>query len=113
MSKKKLYNTDGIVYSTDSNFKTEEKAREVITSPVREQLLTVRLDVKHRGGKMVTLVEGFSGTDADLEQLAKQLKTYCGTGGSVKNNEIIIQGDNREKILMWLNKMGYEKAKNR
>jgi translation initiation factor 1 len=111
MSKKKLYNMDGIVYSTDSNFKTEQKAEEVITLPVREQLLKVRLDAKHRGGKMVTLVEGFSGTDADLEQLAKQLKTYCGTGGSVKNNEIIIQGDNREKILMWLNKMGYEKAK--
>ena len=82
-----------------------------MTLPVQEQLLKVRLDAKHRGGKMVTLVEGFSGTEADLEQLGKQLKSYCGTGGSVKNNEIIIQGDNREKVLMWLNKMGYKKAK--
>ncbi len=79
--------------------------------PVQDQLLKVRLDARHRGGKIVTLVEGFSGTEADLEQLGKQLKSYCGTGGSVKNNEIIIQGDNREKVLMWLNKMGYNKVK--
>src|SRR5450432_2624778 len=111
MPKKKLYNTDGIVYSTNSNFKTEQKSEEVITLPVHEQLLKVTLDAKHRGGKMVTLVEGFSGNETDLEQLGKQLKSYCGTGGSVKNNEIIIQGDNREKVLLWLNKMGYKKVK--
>jgi len=110
MPKKKLY-TDGIVYSTDSNFKTEQKAEKDMTLPVQEQLLKVRLDAKHRGGKMVTLVGGFSGTEADLEQLGKQLKSYCATGGSVKNNEIIIQGDNREKVLLLLNKMGYRKAK--
>ena len=111
MPKKKLYTTDGIVYSTDSNFITEQKAEEGTTLPVQDQLLKVRLDAKHRGGKMVTLVEGFSGSEADLEQLGKQLKSYCGTGGSVKNNEIIIQGDNREKVLVWLNKTGYKKAK--
>lgn len=110
MPKKKLY-TGGIIYSTDSNFKTEEKVEERITVPVQEQLLKVRLDAKHRGGKMVTLIEGFAGTEADLEQLGKQLKSYCATGGTVKNNEIIIQGDNREKILQWLNKNGYKKAK--
>ena len=82
-----------------------------MTVPVQEQLLKVRLDAKHRGGKMVTLIEGFAGTEADLEQLGKQLKSYCATGGTVKNNEIIIQGDNREKILQWLNKNGYKKAK--
>jgi len=111
MSKKKLYNMNGIVYSTDSNFKPEAPADEGTTLPVHEQLLKVRLDVKHRGGKIVTLVEGFSGTMADLEQLGKQLKSYCGTGGSVKNNDIIIQGDNREKIFKWLNDMGYKKVK--
>ena len=110
MPKKKLY-TGGIIYSTDSNFKTEEKVEECMTVPVQEQLLKVRLDAKHRGGKMVTLIEGFAGTEADLEQLGKQLKSYCATGGTVKNNEIIIQGDNREKILQWLNKNGYKKAK--
>lgn len=110
MPKKKLY-TGGIIYSTDSNFKTEEKPEEGATIPVQEQSLKVRLDAKHRGGKMVTLIEGFAGTEADLEQLGKQLKSYCATGGTVKNNEIIIQGDNREKILQWLNKNGYKKAK--
>ena len=111
MPKKKLYYTDRIVYSTDSNFQPEPKTEEGLTLPVPEQLLKVRLDAKHRGGKMVTLVEGFAGTEADLELLGKQLKSYCATGGSVKNNEIIIQGDNREKVLLWLNKSGYKKAK--
>lgn len=111
MPKKKLYNTHGIVYSTNSDFKTEQSAEAVVTLPVHEQLLKVRLDARHRGGKMVTLVEGFSGNETDLEQLGKQLKSYCGTGGSVKNKEIIIQGDNRDKVLLWLNKMGYKKAK--
>ncbi len=110
MSKKKLYNRNGIVYSTDSNFRPEEQ-EEDITLPVKEQLLKVRLDAKHRRGKLVTLVEGFTGTDADLDDLGRQLKAYCATGGSVKNKEIIIQGDNREKVLQWLKKSGYQKAK--
>jgi len=101
----------GIVYSTDSNFQTEQKAEEGATLPVQEQILTIRLDAKHRGGKRVTMVEGFLGTEADIELLGKQLKSYCGTGGSVKNREIIIQGDNREKVLMCLHKMGYKRAK--
>ena len=111
MPKKKLYTTNSIVYSTDSNFKTDQKTEESVTLPVQDQLLKVRLDAKHRGGKMVTLVEGFSGTEADLEQLGKQLKSYCGTGGSVKNNEIIIQGDHLEKVLLYLNKRGYKNTK--
>jgi translation initiation factor 1 len=110
MPKKKLYNKDGIVYSTDSNFQTEDK-EEKRTLPASEQLLKVRLDTKHRGGKLVTLIEGFCGTDADLEQLGKQLKSYCATGGSIKNDEIIIQGDSREKIVQWLKKNGYQKTR--
>ncbi len=101
---------NGIIYSTDANFKPEEKI-EKETLPVHEQLLKVSLDAKHRGGKLVTLVEGFAGTEADLEVLGKQLKSFCATGGSVKNGEVIIQGDNREKILQWLIKAGYKKAK--
>jgi translation initiation factor 1 len=110
MPKKKLYNMNGLVYSTDANFKTEEK-NEDESLPAHEQLLKVRLDTKHRGGKLVTLVEGFSVKEDDLEKLGKQLKFFCATGGSVKNGEIIIQGDNREKILQWLIKAGYVKAK--
>lgn len=110
MTKKKLYNMDSIVYSTDTTFKPEEKTEDE-TLPVNEQLLKVRLDAKHRGGKLVTLIEGFSGKEADLEKLGKQLKSFCATGGSVKNSEIIIQGDNREKILQWLIKAGYRKTK--
>ena len=87
----------------------EERSGKAKLCRSKSSCLQVRLDAKHRGGKMVTLVEGFSGTEADLEKLGKQLKSYCGTGGSVKNNEILIQGDNREKILQWLIKNGYTK----
>lgn len=110
MPKKKLYNMNGIVYSTDANLKPEEKT-EKETLPFHEQLLKVRLDAKHRSGKLVTLIEGFTGKETDLEILGKQLKSFCATGGSVKNGEVIIQGDNREKILQWLIKTGYKKAK--
>ena len=110
MPKKKLYNMNGIVYSTDANLRPEEKIEEE-TLPVHEQSLKVRLDAKHRGGKLVTLVEGFVGKEADLEALGKQLKSFCATGGSIKNGEVIIQGDNREKILQWLIKTGYKRAK--
>lgn len=111
MAKKKLYNANAIVYSTDSTFPTEDKAENEITLPAQEQLLKIKLDNKHRSGKSVTLVQGFSGTNEDIEHLGKQLKSYCATGGSVKNGEIIIQGDNREKIFQWLQKMDYKKTK--
>jgi len=112
MAKKKLYTgAGGIIYSTDSNFKPEGKVIEDRTPSPEEQMLKVRLDARNRGGKIVTLIEGFSGTKEDIEQLGKKIKSYCGTGGSVKDNEIIIQGDNREKILQWLLKMDYKKTK--
>jgi translation initiation factor 1 len=111
MPKKKLYNNNGIVYSTASNFIAESKFEEETTLPVYEQALKVRMDAKHRGGKTVTLIEGFFGTNADLEKLGKELKSYCATGGSAKNNEIIIQGDNREKVFQWLITNGYKKTK--
>ncbi|MEP7233186.1 MAG: translation initiation factor [Ginsengibacter sp.] len=110
MSKKKLYN-QGIVYSTDPDMKIAAEQEETETFPAKDQLLTVRLDGKQRGGKVVTLIDGFFGANADLESLGKKLKSYCGTGGSVKNNEILIQGDNREKVWQWLQKNGYLKTK--
>ncbi len=112
MAKKKLYTgAGGIIYSTDSNFNPGEKIMEDQTLAPQEQVLKVRLDARNRGGKVVTLIEGFSGAKDDIEQLGKKIKSYCGTGGSIKDNEIIIQGDNREKILQWLLKMDYKKTR--
>ena len=110
MSKKKP-NSTGIVYSTDPDFKTEEENTPEETLPPKQQRLKVRLDTKQRAGKAVTLVEGFSGTDEDLGQLGKQLKTHCGTGGSVKDGLVIIQGDQRDKICQWLLAKGYSSTK--
>ncbi len=111
MSKNKVP-ISGIVYSTNPDYKPEfETEQQQQTIEPGQQKLKLRLDTKHRGGKAVTLVEGFIGTDSDKEQFGKKLKTFCGTGGSVKDNEIIIQGDNREKLLQWLLKNGYKNTK--
>ena len=76
-----------------------------------QQKLKVRLDTKQRAGKAVTLVENFIGTEEDLEDLGKKLKNFCGTGGSVKDREVIIQGDQREKVFQWLLKNGFKNTK--
>lgn len=111
MSKNKFTST-GIVYSTDPGFKPEyEQEKEQTTLEPAQQKLKLRLETKHRGGKAVTLVEGFIGTTADKEDLGKKLKSFCGTGGSVKDDEILIQGDNRDKALQWLLKNGFKNVK--
>jgi translation initiation factor 1 len=110
MSKKKT-NSGGIVYSTNPEFRIEEDVHQEETLAPRAQKLRVRLDTKQRAGKAVTLVEGFSGRVEDLEDLGKKLKGYCGTGGSVKDGLIIIQGDQRDKTLFWLLKNGYSSSK--
>lgn len=109
--KKQKPGSNGFVYSTDPGFKFEEEQDNIVTLSPAQQRLKVRLDTKHRAGKAVTLVEGFTGTDNDLQELGKKLKTFCGTGGSAKDAEIIIQGDQREKVLQWLLKNGYKLAK--
>lgn len=111
MSKKNKPDTRGFVYSTDPNFSFEEEQSNDVTLPSVQQKLKIRLDTKHRAGKAVTLVTGFSGTDEDLQDLGKKLKSFCGTGGSAKDGEIIVQGDQREKVLQWLIKNGYKLAK--
>ncbi|MBY0481749.1 MAG: translation initiation factor [Chitinophagaceae bacterium] len=111
MSKKNKPDTRGFVYSTDPDFSFEAADEVVETLPPAQQKLRVRLETKHRAGKAVTLVAGFIGTEADLESLGKQLKNFCGTGGSAKDAEIIVQGDQRAKILPWLIKNGYKQSK--
>ena len=101
----------GIVYSTDPSFQIEKDDPIEETLAPSLQKLRVKLETKQRAGKAVTLVEGFIGTIADAEILGKKLKSFCGTGGSVKDLEIIIQGDNREKVLGWLLKNGYPLSK--
>jgi translation initiation factor 1 len=102
-----------LVYSTDPDFKIEEEIDAVETMAPGLQKLVITLDTKNRAGKAVTLVKGFVGTPDAIELLGKQLKAYCGTGGSAKEGEIIIQGDNRDKVLQWLLKNGYSAAKKR
>ena len=112
MSTKKKYKGDGYVFSTDPSFKFEDDDRvdEELKEPSKQQL-RILLDKKQRAGKSVTLVTGFAGPEKDLQYLGKELKSFCGTGGSVKDGEIMVQGDNREKILQWLQKNGYKSAK--
>lgn len=111
MSKKNKPDTRGFVYSTDPNFSFESEQDNAETLAPAQQKLKIRLDTKHRAGKAVTLVEGFIGTVEDLEDLGKKLKSFCGTGGSAKDGEIIVQGDQREKVLQWLVKNGFKQVK--
>ena len=112
MSKKNPNDKRGFVYSTDPDFKFEEEELETAnTLPPQQQKLKIKLETKQRGGKAVSLITGFIGKEEDLEVLGKNLKNFCGTGGSVKDGEVIIQGDQRDKILQWLIKSGYKNSK--
>lgn len=101
-----------VVYSTnpDYNYETNEEKEEA-TLPPAQQRLRVQLDRKNRGGKVVTLVTGFIGTEEDLKDLGKLLKSKCGVGGSAKEGEIIVQGDFKQKVLELLKKEGYAQTK--
>jgi translation initiation factor 1 len=100
-----------LVYSTNPDYIQPNAEVEKQTLAPEDQLLRVILETKHRAGKTVTIVYGFEGADADLEALGKALKNHCGTGGAVKDGEIIIQGDHRQKVFQYLKQKGFAKVK--
>lgn len=104
-----------VVYSTNPNFgyENEDDSADKDTLDASKQNLRVSIDKKNRGGKVVTLISDFVGTDDDLKSLGKILKTKCGVGGAAKDGEIIIQGDFKTKIVELLIKEGYTKTKPR
>ena len=109
---KKKSNSSPFVYSTDPNFQplVEKEVESEVLLPA-EQKLIVRLETKHRAGKIVTIVDRFSGTPENFEEISKKLKNHCGTGGSAKDGEILVQGDHKEKVFQWLIKNGFTLSK--
>lgn len=98
----------GMVYSTNPDFEYQtEEQPQTETLPPEQQNLRVWLDRKHRGGKVVTLVKGFVGSESDLADLGRMLKSKCGVGGSAKDGEIIVQGDHRDRVVELLLAAGY------
>jgi translation initiation factor 1 len=111
MTKKKLNSFSALVFSTNPDMMKEEEREAEVTPAPNQQKLKVRIEKKQRAGKTVTIVDGFVGTDEDFTDLGKKLKTKCGAGGSAKDGEILIQGDYREKIIVWLKEWGYTNTK--
>lgn len=100
-----------IVYSTNPGFQEDEEFEDEETLQPNQQDLRVSIDRKQRKGKAVTLVNGFIGSEEDLKELGKEIKSKCGVGGSAKNSEIIIQGEVRDKVIELLLAKGYKAKK--
>ena len=109
MSKKvnSFHDLGGFVFSTNKDFEFDNESNVEETIANNQQRLEDHLDKKNRGGKVATIIKGFQGNEEDLKTLGKMLKTKCGVGGSVKDNEIIIQGNFRDKIMEILKSEGY------
>jgi translation initiation factor 1 len=111
MSNKNKKN-DGMVYSTNPDFNFQnQNSNSLNTLPPSQQDLRIWLETKHRGGKAVTVIKGFIGKEEDLNTLSKKIKASCGTGGTAKDGEILIQGDFRDRIVTLLIKEGYKAKK--
>jgi translation initiation factor 1 len=109
VAKKNIPDKNGFVFSTDPNFAFQNSGSDSSeTLAPAKQRLRIILDTRHRGGKTVTAISGFIGKSEDLEILGKKLKQYCGTGGSVKDGQILIQGDQTTKVQAYLQKEGYK-----
>ncbi|RZJ34299.1 MAG: translation initiation factor [Flavobacterium sp.] len=102
-----LSSLGGFVFSTNKDFVPENSDENIDTPAPGKQRLEAHLDKKNRGGKIATVIKGFEGNEEDLKALGKMLKTKCGVGGAVKDNEIIIQGNFRDKVMQILQQEGY------
>ena len=102
-----LNDLGGFVFSTNQDFEFNQEDETIETLENKNQLLEIHLDKKNRAGKIATVIKNFKGTTEALETLAKMLKTKCGVGGSAKDQEIIIQGNFRDKIMEILKSEGY------
>ena len=112
MGKKNKNKRTGIVFSTDPDFEYQyEQEQEAETLDPAQQRLRVLIDRKKRKGKEVTLITGFVGAEDDLKDLGKMLKSKCGVGGSVKDGEILVQGNQRDKVVKLLLDAGYSQTK--
>ena len=101
-----------VVYSTNPDFKyTTDEQEESETLPKQQQKLRVSIEKNHRGGKTVTIVRNFIGSDEDMKELGRMLKTRCGVGGSTKDGEILIQGDFKQRVIEILKQEGYTQTK--
>ncbi len=113
MNKEKNKVSGGLIYSTNPDFNINQtnQVDESFTPEPKSQDLRVEINRRLKAGKIATLITGYQGKVEDLEELGKKIKSFCGTGGSVKEGNIIIQGDFREKVLAWLIKAGYKAKK--
>ena len=102
----------GVVFSTATDYDYQTDAEEEVkTLEAKEQKLRVRIEKNGRGGKTVTIVSGFIGSETDLKELGKALKSKCGVGGSAKEGEVLVQGDFKQRVIEILRAMGYTQTK--
>lgn len=107
MSKKSKHKRDGLVYSTNPDYNSTADEENTRSGPQRSDRIRVVPEKKGRGGKTVTIIKGYRATAFQLSDLAKQLKQYCGVGGSVKNGEIMLQGDHVDKVVAKMKTLGF------